>query len=194
MAKQIKNEQKKMNPLLWFLFAVIIPVMVAISILLIILNVAGVDVSGWTKDKVSSVPVLSSFVSEDEESNVGEDTDQIQARVAEKDEEIEQLNEEIRGLETTIERLNQDIIKLENRNEQNTEQSNENEEENEAVSSISGSFKDMDSEQAALILQNMENETALSILQAVSNKVRGQILEEMDPEIAADLTQLLIES
>jgi len=190
----MKKEKKKMNPFLWFLFAVIIPLAVVISILLIILNVAGVDVSGWTKDRVSSIPVLSSLVPEDEENTVEEDTEQVQTRVAEKDAEIDQLQEEIRGLETTIERLNQDIVKLENRNEQNNDLPNEEEHSSESTSSMSGTFKDMDNEQAALILQNLDEETAMSILNEVSNKVRGQILEAMDPEVAADLTQLLIDS
>src|SRR5699024_12438988 len=123
MAKQIKNEKKKMNPVLWLLFAVIIPVMVVLSLLLIILNVAGVDVTGWAKDKASHVPVLSGFVSQDEESAAEEEEiGQLQERIAQKDAEIEQLNEEIRDMETTIERQRQDIIKLENRNEQKTEQ------------------------------------------------------------------------
>ncbi|MFA1820673.1 MotE family protein [Virgibacillus oceani] len=190
----MKNEKKKMNPLLWFLFAVIIPVGIVISILFIILNVAGVDVSGWAKDRVSSVPVLSKLVSEEETMTVEEDAQQTQARVAEKDAEIDQLQEEIRGLETTIENLNQDIVRLENRNEQNNESTNEEEQASDPMSSMSGTFKDMDHEQAALILQNMDEETAISILNEVSNKVRGQILEAMDPEIAADLTQLLINS
>jgi septal ring factor EnvC (AmiA/AmiB activator) len=192
MTKQIKSEKKKMNPLLWFLFAVITPVMVALCLLLIILNVAGVDVSGWAKDKAGSVPFLSGFVFE-EELTIAENKGQTQAKMEEKDAEIDRLLAEIRELETTVERLNQDIVRLENRNEQNN-QANEEEQASDAMPSISGTFKDMDHEQAALILQNMDEDTVITILNEVSNKVRGQILEAMDPEIAADLTQLLIDS
>lgn len=190
-----KNEKKKTNPLLWFFFAVVIPILASASIIFLILHIAGVDVTGWAKDKAGSVPVLSGFITEEGALQEGEDIKQIGARVAEKDEEIEQLKAEIRELEATIDSLNQDIVKLENRNEQHTKPAAEEmEEETETASSISGSFKDMDSEQAALILQNMEDETALFILQSVSNKVRGEILEAMTPEAAANLTQLLIDN
>ncbi|GAB3793966.1 MotE family protein [Virgibacillus kimchii] len=193
MAEKMKNRKKKMNPVLWLLFAVIIPAIVVIGILLVILNVAGVNVSGWAKGQAGNIPVLSTLVGGNEESAYDEESGYLEERIAEKDAEIESLNKEIRELETTIERLNQDIVKLENRNEETAVEAIELEEENDTALSISGSFKDMDSEQAALILQNMESDTALYILEAVSNKVRGEILEAMDPETAADLTQLLIE-
>jgi flagellar motility protein MotE (MotC chaperone) len=192
MPGKLKTEKKKMNPFLRLLFAVIIPVMAAISILLIVLHLAGVDVTGWAEEQTGNIPVLSSFITDEEETKT--DNGQLQEKIAQKDEEIDLLNEEIRELEKTIERLNQDILKLEHRNEEDTASQVEPEEENDTPSSISSSFKDMDPEQAALIIQNMERDTASFILQEVSNKVRGGILEAMDPEIAADLTQLLIES
>jgi len=194
MVKQMKNEKKKMNPFLWFIFAIIIPAAIVISLLLIILNVAGVDVSGWAKDRASSVPVLSSFIPENDELTIEENTEEKQEIIEEKDADIERLQGEIRDLESTIDRLNQDILRLENRNEPTNGQENEEEQASDTISSVSGSFKDMDQEQAALILQNLDEGTAISILNDVSNKVRGEILEAMDPEIAADLTQLLIDN
>jgi len=187
-------KRKKMNPFLWFIFAIIIPAAIVISLLLIILNVAGVDVSGWAKDRASSVPVLSSFIPENDELTIEENTEEKQEIIEEKDADIERLQGEIRDLESTIDRLNQDILRLENRNEPTNGQENEEEQASDTISSVSGSFKDMDQEQAALILQNLDEGTAISILNDVSNKVRGEILEAMDPEIAADLTQLLIDS
>src|SRR5699024_5850523 len=109
-----------------------------------------------------------------------------------KDAEIETLTQEIINLEGTIEKLERDLLKLEKRNPDSEE--NEAEPENEVtVKQMSGSFKDMDPEQAALIIQGLDKEIAVSILKSMSNKVRGSVLETMDPEQAAELTEQIID-
>ncbi|WP_100010957.1 MotE family protein [Lentibacillus sediminis] len=190
MQKQLKKE-KKMNPALWFLFAIIIPFFVLLAIAVVILSVSGVNVADWAKEKGNQVPVLASMIDTEEEQNMQQEEERMQAAMAEKDTEIETLSQEIASQESVIEQLEQEIVKLENRN-MSTEQEEDAEEEQAPMQNISSSFQEMDTDQAALIMENLEEETALSILQHMSTQDRGAVLEAMNPETAANLTQLFI--
>src|SRR5690625_5512256 len=59
--------KKSVNPFLWFIFAIVIPVIIIISLTVLVLAIAGFDVSGWTKDKASNIPIVSSFITTEEE-------------------------------------------------------------------------------------------------------------------------------
>lgn len=195
MVKQTKEEKKKINPIVGVLFAIVIPIILAVT-LAIIIFAAGVDVVDWAKEKGSTIPVISSFITTPQEENIQRGEEQVQAEMERKDTEIEELNQNVIDLESTIEQMEQEIVKLENNNG-DSNQANElevTEGERDTVKTVSNSFKDMDKEQAALIMADLEEETAISILQEVSSEVRGEILEEMETEAAASLTQLLIDS
>ncbi|WP_404459250.1 magnesium transporter MgtE N-terminal domain-containing protein [Oceanobacillus kapialis] len=196
MEKDYTTEKKKMNPFLWFLFAIIFPLLIATVIAVIGFSIAGINVLDWAKEKGSNIPVVSSMIETPEEESTGQAQEKAAEQLAAKNEEIEQLNQQVQDLESTIESLEEETIRLENRNRQNQENA-EMETEEEApdtIQTIASSFKDMDSEQAALIIQDLDNQTAISILKEVSNKVRGAILEEMEPAEAATLTQLFIDA
>lgn len=197
MEKDLKTEKKKMNPFLWFLFAIVIPLLIAVVIAVIAFSMAGVNVMDWVKEKGSNIPVVSSLIESPEGESVEQTPDQTSEKLAAKNEQIEQLNQQVQDMETTIDRLEEEAVILENRNKQNeatAEVEADNESENSSISTIASSFKDMDSEQAALIMQDLDNQTAVSILEDVSNKVRGAILAEMEPAKAADLTKIFIDA
>lgn len=114
MAKQREfNEKEKMNPFLWFLFAIVIPVIIAITLTVIVFAVAGVDVVNWAKNTGEKIPVLSSVITTEEEARELESKENHQAKLDKKDAEIEQLNSEKQTLERNIEQLEQKIAKLE---------------------------------------------------------------------------------
>ncbi|WP_373896019.1 MotE family protein [Virgibacillus sp. CBA3643] len=197
MVKQTKEEKKKMKPILGLSSIIVIPIIVAVT-LAIIIFAAGVNVTDWVKEKGSTTPVISSFITTPEEENIQREEERMQVEMERKDTEIEELNQTVEDQESTIEQMEQEIVKLENNkadsNGTNKQELAEDEEEMDTVKTVSNSFKGMDKEQAALIIASLEVETAISILQEVSNDVRGEILEEMEPEAAASLTQLLIDS
>ncbi|MGP4065423.1 MotE family protein [Oceanobacillus sp. M65] len=197
MEKDLKTEKKKMNPFLWFLFAIVIPLLIAVVIAVIAFSMAGVNVMDWVKEKGSNIPVVSSLIESPEGESVEQTSDQTSEQLAAKNEQIEQLNQQVQDMETTIDRLEEEAVILENRNKQNeatAEVEADSESENSSITTIASSFKDMDSEQAALIMQDLDNQTAVSILEEVSNKVRGAILAEMEPAKAADLTKIFIDA
>lgn len=186
-----KKSGAKPNPILWFVFVFVIPTIVATTLAIVILGVAGIDVVSWAKDKASQVPVVSTWIEEDEEKNLEEQNEKAQVKIDEQNEEISQLNQEITDLEGTIDQLNQEILKLETSDERTTLE-DEDVEEIDTIKKMSASFKEMKSKQAALIIEDLEEDIAIDILKELSNDVRGSILEAMDPSQAAHLTTLFV--
>src|SRR5690625_3371792 len=125
----MNNQQKKMHPILWFLFAIIIPVLIAISLTIVVLSAAGFNVVGWMKETGSNIPILSSVIKKDEEIKHEQIEKKLQDTITSQSEEIEQLTQHIENLEANIDQLEKEIIKLENKN-QNEEKRLEEDEEN----------------------------------------------------------------
>lgn len=188
-----KEKRKKMNPLLWFLFAIIIPVSIVLVLVLIILNIAGYDTFNWLKEKGNNVPIVSDMITTDDELEKETTEQRYQEMIEEKDQEIEALTQEVSDQETIIQDLEREIIKLEN-SQDPIEQEVENQEQaSDKLKRIVKSYQEMDPERAALIIQNMKDRsTSVSILEGMANDARGEILQEMDPEIAADITEKLM--
>lgn len=193
MAKSLEKQEKgKMNPLVWFLFAIVVPVIVAITLAVIIFTVAGIDVMDWAKNTGNKIPVISSMITTDEEARSESKEENFQSSISKKDEQIEQLQAELNDKEATIEQMEQDIAKLENKSKTDDESKQQEDDEKNAIKTVSSSFRNMDKEKAAAILENMDETSAVDLLNGMSNDVRGGILEAMDPEKAANLAQLLM--
>jgi flagellar protein FlbB len=194
MAKEkLIDEKEKMNPFLWFLFAIVIPVIIAIVLTITVFAVAGVDVVDWAKKTGNNIPVLSSIITTDEEARELQKEQNVQERIDAKDAEIEQLSQDKLNLEGTIESLEQKITKLE-RDLEVAKQAPEEIEPDKTIKQISSSFTKMKSEQAALILEQLDTDAAFIILSEMSNDDRGLVMENMDPEKAADITKRFINS
>src|SRR5690625_568633 len=192
-----RQTENKTNPVLWFLFAIVIPLTLVVSLTLFILSLSGVDVTGWTKDKLSHVPVISSFVTTTEEQDLEEKVEKSESKAAEQTSEIETLNQTIDDLEGQIKQLEDEILKLENKEKndltaiENVEA--EEEQRKQKYKNKAASFKKMDKSQAAAIFEQLADDTAIKILSEMSNDVRGHVLEGMNPEKAAKLAEVFVE-
>jgi len=191
MAKN-KQEKKKMNPVVWFIFAIFLPLLITSIIVLVTLSFFNVDVLGWAKEKGSNVPVVSNFIKTDEEETLILELEKAEKTIEQQQKEIEELKQEIESLESINARQEQDITKLEKNLEDDGQSEDEKETQEKSVKQTAASFRKMDHEKAADIIQNLERETALDILQQLSNDVRGNILEEMEAKVAAELTEQLM--
>lgn len=188
MAKVKEENKKKTNPILWILFAIVIPLMVVSVIAVFVLSLVGVDVTGWMKEKGSNIPVVSSLVTTDEEKDLQRQLEQANETIENQAEEIEALNQEIEHLEGIIEDLELDMERIENRNESEEsllEDSDLTDEEE--MKRVASSFRKMDPESAAQIIQNLDQTNAIAILSNLSGDVRGDILAEMEPRQAAEI-------
>lgn len=184
------KDGKKRNPIVWFLFAIVIPVMVAGIIAIVVLSFAGIDVAGWVKEKGNNIPVVSNFITTKEEKTLEDELAKANETIEFQKEEIEDLNREIQSLEDIVADLELDVTRLENRsNSEDSLSGSDATEVDEEVKKVAASFRKMDQEKAANIIQNLDQPTAVAVLANLSGEVRGGILAEMDPKKAADLTK-----
>lgn len=192
LEKQVQK-QRKTNPFIWFIFAIVIPLAIAAILTLTVLAIAGVNVDGWLKSAGEKIPGISAVISSEEEQD-SNDTKDAKTVIAQKNEEIEALEEENAMLEATIDDLEQDISTLEAKLSDEDTDREEDEEKQTSLKKISSSFKKMDHKRAAQIVENLERDIALSLLADLSNDTRGKIFEAMDPELAATLTEQLMDN
>lgn len=194
MAKDVNEKKKeKRNPILWLLFAVVIPFIIFSVIVVSVLSLVGVDVSGWVKEKGSNVPVVSSFITTEEEEEFQNQLDKANETIAMQSEEIEELTKEIESLEAIREELELEIKRLENKNRSEDELVTDSNAGNEnQTNQAAASFRKMDPESAAQIIQNLDQSSAVEILANLSGNVRGDILAEMEPNRAAEILKELM--
>ncbi|MDL4840064.1 MotE family protein [Aquibacillus rhizosphaerae] len=185
----VEKENKKAGPFQW-LVVIVIPIIFAITLALIILSFMGVDVIGNAKGFANHIPFLSSVVSTEEELIENNQLEELQTEIDSQSSQIDQLSSELSVKEQTIDELNQQVLKLEKQIE---DYESGEQDKTETVTTITSSFKNMEPETAAPIISNLDNQLAASILESLPDRERGAILGALDPELAAQITQLLLE-
>lgn len=191
MAKE-KQENKKMNPFVKFLFMIVLPLLVAGILAVIVLSFVGIDVIGWSKEKLNDVPVVGQMIKTDEEQELSRKLATANDTIRSQREEIEQLKQQIEDLQAQVEEYEMELTKLENEEESAEQLDAESETaEVEEIKQLASSFRKMDKEQAARIVENLDTTTAVLLLSNISANIRGEILEQMDPQIAARLMQTM---
>lgn len=186
-----KNQaNKKRNPIVMFIFAVILPLILAAILAIFVLSFAGFDVTGWMKEKGQNVPVIGKMIKTDEEKDMMRKLNNALETIDAQKEQLEEYEKEIESMRDIIDELELENKKLQNRSESEAEEEDGIEQQDE-VKQAAASFRKMDPEKAAPIVQNMDDAIAVEILASLSGDVRGNILAEMDPKKAAELTTLL---
>lgn len=196
MSNHVEQQKKKSNPLLWFIFAIIIPLIVTLILIYTILMLAGVDVNNWLKNTGKKIPVISSMITTEEELNFQELEQKYNSLKESRESEISTMTTDIENYEATINRLENEIEELEAQveflKENQPTDAASTEAEADMIKKMSSSFKTMKPKQAALIFADLEINVAIQILKTLSNDIRGKILEAMDPKLAAQLTERMI--
>jgi|SRR5690625_205326 len=191
MAKHTTNQKEKSNPFVWITLFIFIPLIIIVVLVIGILFMADGDVIGWAKKQGSDLPVISNFIKPDEDIQLEDKLLKAEQIIASQAEEMEILENENKQFEEELERLKIENKKYEKAIEDmpiNIEDLDELSEYEDAAASV----RKMEPNSAASILENVENQRAANILSILSGKVRGEILAEMNPEIAATITELLI--
>ncbi|GAA0495614.1 hypothetical protein GCM10008986_22970 [Salinibacillus aidingensis] len=187
---QKNYEKEKTSKIQWFLFVIVIPVIFAITLLFVVLSIAGINVVDMAEKH--NIPVVSALVQGDEKTkNEKKDTQisELQETVKNKETSIEQLETKVESKEEKIAELEQTISELTNQlNDQKEKQQNQEEQ----VKEVSLTFEEMDPESAAPVIENMDQEVAVKILTEIPSEQRGAILSAMNPEMAASFTSELL--
>ncbi|UOQ43052.1 hypothetical protein MUN89_13980 [Halobacillus salinarum] len=191
MGKLANQEEEKGSKLQSFFFIFVVPLIFAITVVLIILTVKGVHVIDYAQKISNDIPGVSKVVSTSEEKDKAREQEQVQSTIQEKDEKIASLKDDVDMKQATIEDLHQQIEKL----EADLAASKEvNEEQTDKLKELAQSFEGMDEEKAAPILESMDGPLAVQVLEKVPSEERGKILGEMSPEKAAALASSILGS
>lgn len=197
MTSKKQTEKKKMNPILWFLFAIVIPLIIVLIIIAVILSFSGFNIVDWVKKTGSNTPVISHLVTSQEEDQLAEELERLNQELQSRNEELDQLNTLNTNLEATIEELETELTKQEatiSRYESENHVDGDSEEIESEVSlkNLAKTFEEMKPVRAADILSNMTQEEVILILKELSDDVRGGILEAMDAELAANIASEML--
>lgn len=192
MAKEKHDDNHQRNPFIWFLFAIVIPLFVVFILIIFILMIAGVDTGSWVKEKFSDTPVISHLVSSEKEKEQADQLERAKGTIKKQKDELDNLSKEIDSLEDIVADLELENKRLSNRTtdeaEDETLETNDSKQ-TEEIKKISASFRKMDPEKAAEIVEILQRDLAIQVLNQLSGDVRGKIFEAMKPKLAADLMQ-----
>src|SRR5690625_4444893 len=141
-----KRDSKQRNPIVLFLFAIVFPLIITLGLAFIVLSVAGVNVTGWVKDKGANIPVVSTFVSSDEEIELERKLEKARETIEEQNAQLDDLNNEITSLENIVEELELENKKLKNRESDSEDNGTKQEANNEEIKQAAASFRKMDPE------------------------------------------------
>ncbi|GAA0461266.1 MotE family protein [Alkalibacillus silvisoli] len=174
----------------WFLYVIIIPIVFAITLVLIVTTIAGVNPFQAAQEYGNKIPVVSSLIPDPEEERFEEELSEYEATVNDQQATIQDLESRITSRDQEIEELTDEINSL---HEELNQQEESRYSQEESVERLTRSFSEMSPERAADIMIEMEQVIALDILEALSDDQRGEILSEMESEIAANFSNSLIE-
>ena len=197
MTSKKQTEKKKMNPILWFLFAIVIPLIIVLIIIAVILSFSGFNIVDWVKKTGSNTPVISHLVTSQEEDQLAEELERLNQELQSRNEELDQLNTLNTNLEATIEELETELTKQEAtisryESENHVDSDSEEIESEVSLKNLAKTFEEMKPVRAADILSNMTQEEVILILKELSDDVRGGILEAMDAELAANIASEML--
>ncbi|WP_226665694.1 MotE family protein [Metabacillus litoralis] len=192
----MENEKQDYGKFQWFFFVVFIPIVFTITLVVVILSVAGFDVLGKTKTALQKVPVVENLFKEEKQVEPS-DTDKQSALKEEENKELEKtieeqttmisaLEKDVTIKEKEIQKLNQDINSLEKQLEDITTSQSENK-----TKDIGKLYDNMTSKKAAEIIPNLSQEDAMLILTSLDDKQVADILAKMPVEDAVKFTNLL---
>ncbi|HZG61090.1 MAG TPA: nucleotide exchange factor GrpE [Anoxybacillus sp.] len=191
-----ETSEKSYSKLQWFLFVVLIPLLFGITLTLVIVTVAGVNVFDAVKKYGEKIPGISQLIQDEQKPSEQILQDRLieqKATVEEKTLQIKQLEQELENKQKEIDSLKKEIERL-NAEIETKEQSTETEKEQEqkqAIKDIVKMYESMSAKNAAQIIPELSDNDAVTILSSINSEKAADILEKMDPANAAKYTSLL---
>ena len=189
------EEKKGYNVFQWILFVAVIPLLFALTIALVVMTIAGVNVFEKTKELAENVPFVSEWVTPKEQDGKSdsEKVVELQAEIKNKEAKIEQLSADLESSKAEIEELltEQDRLnaQLKQLQQQQTEAADSSEAE--TANNVAKTYETMDEESIAGIIINLTDNEATAILQELSVEKQAAVLENLDAKKAAEYTKIL---
>jgi flagellar protein FlbB len=190
MKMERNQEIEKESRLQWFLLIIVIPALFAITLTVIIMTVAGVNVMDAVKTYTNNIPIISQYI------DVQKMQKKLGATIEKQNEMIAKQKKQIRSLENQLSAKQQEVDQLKQELE-NLQQSKPFAEETAAedetvtVEDIANIYNTMSEKNAAAILTTMSESDVFTILSALDSDKAAAILEKMPPDQAAKYTSML---
>lgn len=191
-SEQIKKTEKKTGIFQWF-FVIIIPLIFAGIITFIVFSLMGIDVIDKSKEFINQIPVVGQYVTTEEEAELERKEQRFVEQLNTKDEEINSLESQLVDYQLEIDQLNQEIVKLTKQLEILDEETQEDDPVDENLEKLTKTYQEMRPQSAAVIMASLDENVAIMILQELNDEQRGSILSEMNPETAAQLTEMILD-
>ncbi|WP_338754003.1 MotE family protein [Bacillus sp. FJAT-52991] len=191
------EEGNKTSKLQWLLFAVIIPLLFAVTVSLIVMTIAGVNIFDKAKELGASIPGVSSMIDSEssKDSKVAKDRlVSLQAEVEDQKAEIEKLQKKLEASDQEIEKLltEKDRLEIELEQQQKQEEdSGKGKTDDKGDNPLIDTYESMSPKNIANILVNLSDNEAVSIISEMSTDKQAEILEKLPPETAAKYTKML---
>jgi flagellar protein FlbB len=190
MKMERNQEIEKESRLQWFLLIIVIPALFAITLTVIIMTVAGVNVMDAVKTYTNNIPIISQYI------DVQKMQKKLGATIEKQNEMIAKQKKQIRSLENQLSAKQQEVDQLKQELE-NLQQSKPFAEETAAedetvtVEDVANIYNTMSEKNAAAILTTMSESDVFTILSALDSDKAAAILEKMPPDQAAKYTSML---
>lgn len=204
MAKKKKKDaavaesQEKNSVFQWVLFVIVIPLLFAITIALIVMTIAGVNVFEKAKDIGQNIPGISSMLDDEKADESGKPAQEkmtsLQAELKNKEAKLEKLQKKLDDSDKEIESLKTERDRLEVQLEQLQNQAEKPEAEEKKANALTATYKEMSPKNIANILVNLKDNEAIAILSELDTKKRADIMEKLPPATAANYTKKLSET
>ncbi|MBU8907010.1 MotE family protein [Desertibacillus haloalkaliphilus] len=183
------TKEKEYSKFQWFFLIIFIPTIFAVLLLGVILSFLGFNVIDEAKELGSNVPVLSSYLSDeedDEEEKV--DVDGLITSLENKQAELERLERQLDQKDEEIASLQDEIVELELAFAQEQQQTADHHQE---MADLASTYESMSAKNAARILSELSNEEVLFQISELNTETRAKILSNMGAERAAEIMRLL---
>ncbi|MCQ6274096.1 hypothetical protein JMM81_03755 [Bacillus sp. V3B] len=192
MEKLIEEQKRKQySKTQWFFVVIVIPSLFAITVAVLVLTVAGVNVF----EKVNEIREKVPFIPSEEEITEKQALEELEGKLTELKAEVKDRETTIVQLETETKGKTQEIETLKLEQEQlqkeidNLTQSQQLEEQ--AFKGIVNTYETMSAKKVAPIITEMNDTEAMKILSSLKPGTLAAILEKMTATDAAKYTGLL---
>jgi len=191
------EEKSGYNLFQWVLFIVVIPLLFALTIGLVVMTIAGVNVFEKTKEVTANIPYVSDWIGTTEQDGKtdSEKVVELQAEIKNKEAKIDQLTGDLESSKAEVEKLlaEQDKLnaQLKQLQAQQKETADQKQTNTSAANNVAKTYESMDEESIAGIIINLTNNEAAAILQELSVEKQASVLENLEAKKAAEYTKIL---
>lgn len=186
-----EQEEKEYSKVQWFFVVIVIPSLFAITVAVLVLTVAGVNVfekANEFKEKIPFIPTEEEVVEKKASEDMEVKLTELKAEVKDRETIIADLETETEGKDQEIETLKLEKEQLQKQIDALTLSQQAGDQ---TFQEIVNTYETMSAKKVAPIITEMNNNEAIRILSSLKSDTLAAILENMEAADAAKYTVLL---